>query len=81
MTITYADVINAALEVLTLGYPAMPSGSGPKGKFPFVKWKEFQKRLPTKAELKHWQNSIQLCLWGVMANSACFDHEKISGMF
>jgi putative DNA primase/helicase len=58
--------LQSAIHLLNLGYSVVPSGSGPKGKYPLVKWKEFQKRLPTEAELERWQDSLYPRLWGVI---------------
>lgn len=59
-------ILESVIHLLTLGYSMVPSGSGPKGKYPLIKWKEFQKRLPTEAELEHWHNSMHPRLWGVI---------------
>ena len=55
-----------ALELLALGYSIVPSGSGANGKFPLIKWKPYQDRLPTKAEIGEWQDRFHPRLWGVV---------------
>jgi len=63
----------SAMHLLSIGYSVIPSGSGPKGKYPLVKWKEFQKRLPTVTELEYWQDNLCPRLWGVVTG-------KVSGI-
>ncbi len=61
-----AWLFDEALKLVALGYTVIPSGAGLKGKFPLIKWKEFQQRLPTRAELEYWQESKHPRLWGVV---------------
>lgn len=58
----------------TLGWCVIPSGGGPAGKSPLVSWTEFQKRLPTEAELRQWQSQFNPKLWGIVTG-------KVSGIF
>jgi len=48
----------------------IPSGAGDKGKKAMVKWKAYQTRQPTEAELDSWQNEINPPLWAMLTGEA-----------
>ena len=59
----------AALTPATLrgwGYYPIPSGGGPSGKAPVVRWAPFQRRRATDAELAAWKRELTPRVWGIV---------------
>ena len=50
------------------GLPMLPSGGASKG--PCVKWKAYQKRLPTAEQLREWGQQFKPRRWGFVTGSA-----------
>jgi len=48
-------IIDAALEYLDRGFSVIPVKRTDKR--PYVRWEEFQHRLPTADEIEHWWSS------------------------
>src|SRR5215467_14179668 len=46
------EMLLAALELLKAGKPVVPVNRNTKR--PYVKWKQFQDRLPTEKEIREW---------------------------
>jgi len=69
MALTQRSEFDTARRLLALGYSVIPSGAGPKGKFPLVRWFPYQKRIPTDDELGGWQNTLRPQLWGIVTGA------------
>ena len=57
-----------------MGFPLIPVGAtqGPaKGSFknPCVKWKTYQKSLPTEDEMREWQSAFSPSAWGIVTGT------------
>lgn len=68
------QLFDIALAHLEMGMSVIPSGGGTSGKAPLIPWTEYQKRLPTKAELEEWERKYHPHLWGIVTGA-------VSGIF
>ena len=57
--------------LLERGWPILPSAG--TRKTPCIRWKEFQERLPTEAELRGWDGNFRPSRWGLVTG-------KLSGV-
>jgi hypothetical protein len=75
-----AVVYETVLELLKAGRCVVPSGGGDTGKHPLVKWAEYQKRMPTEAEISQWQTELKPTVWGIVTGEisgvVLFDADK-----
>ncbi len=62
------NAYSIAYKLLTLGYSVIPSGAGPDGKAPAVKWQQYQDKPADSTQLEEWENELHPALWGIVTN-------------
>ena len=72
------SILDHALDYLSQGIPAIPSD--PKNKIPFVKWTDYQSRLPTQEEtismFRQYPKSMISLVTGKISNLIVVDADS-----
>lgn len=75
-------MLQEALKYLSMGWSVVPLK--PKEKIPSIEWKEYQTRLPTREELKHWFTSTNTpniaVVTGKVSNLVVVDLDGAEGL-